>query len=120
MTPYLTVTDAAGRVLLRRLATPAEAAAAAARGPAAPAAPPGLTPPWELSSADGAVTAEISRAGYAAYLASRSRDAAAGDRHAFDAARGLHAVYDAAGRLRELQTAGREGLYVRINFPARG
>jgi hypothetical protein len=47
-----------------------------------------------------------------------SVDPETGDRRAYDATRGVKVIYDRRMRLREVASQSRDGLTIRVNFPA--
>jgi S-adenosylmethionine:tRNA-ribosyltransferase-isomerase (queuine synthetase) len=85
-----------------------------------------LAPLLALRYTNGFVTVEISHDALNAYIDAKGDvplpiyvDDENGDRRAYDPRSGVRVIYDRRARLREVTTKSRDGLYIRVNFPAR-
>lgn len=85
-----------------------------------------VAPHLALRYSNGFVTVEISHDALNAYIDLEgdvplpvSVDDETGDRRAYDPRSGVRVIYDRRARLREVTTKSRDGLYIRVNFPAR-
>jgi hypothetical protein len=83
-------------------------------------------PHLALRYTNGFVTVEISHDALNAYIDANGDvplpinvDEETGDRRAYDPRSGVRVIYDRRARLREVTTKSRDGLYIRVNFPAR-
>jgi hypothetical protein len=79
-----------------------------------------------LRYSNGFVTVEISHDALDAFIDYAGDvplpiavDEETGDRRAYDPRSGVRVIYDRRARLREVTTKSRDGLYIRVNFPAR-
>jgi hypothetical protein len=111
--------DRDGAAALRRLAV---ARRASSLVPVEDAPAPHLA----LRYTNGFVTVEISHDALNAYIDAKGDvplpiyvDDETGDRRAYDPRTGVRVIYDRRARLREVTTKSRDGLYIRVNFPAR-
>ena len=83
-------------------------------------------PDLALRYSNGFVTVEISHDALDRYIEMTGdvplpvvRDRTSGDRRTFDPRNRVRVVYDGKAKLREVMTRSRDGLFVRVNFPAR-
>jgi hypothetical protein len=79
-----------------------------------------------LRYSNGFVTVEISHDALDAFIDYAGDvplpvtvDEETGDRRAYDPRSGVRVIYDRRARLSEVTTKSRDGLYIRVNFPAR-
>jgi hypothetical protein len=82
-------------------------------------------PRLALRYTNGFVTVEISHDALNAYINGHgdvplpiSVDDENGDRRAYDPRSGVRVIYDRCAKLREVRTKSRDGLSIRVNFPA--
>ena len=83
-------------------------------------------PHFALRYTNGFVTVEITHDALNAFIDQNGDvplpvyvDDENGDRRAYDPRSGVRVIYDHRARLREVTTKSRDGLYIRVNFPAR-
>lgn len=83
-------------------------------------------PTYALRYSNGFVTVEISHDALNAFIDANGDvplpiyvDDENGDRRAYDPRSGVRVIYDQRARLREVTTKSRDGLYIRVNFPAK-
>lgn len=111
--------DGGGAAALRRLAV-------ARRASSLIPVEEDIAPHLALRYTNGFVTVEISHDALNAYIDAQGDvplpiyvDDENGDRRAYDPRSGVRVIYDKRARLREVTTKSRDGLYIRVNFPAR-
>jgi hypothetical protein len=82
-------------------------------------------PDLALAYSNGFVTVEISNDALDRYIEAYGdvplpirRDPETGDKRTWDAQNKVRVIYDREAQLREINTRTREGLHVRVNFPA--
>jgi len=85
-----------------------------------------VAPHFALRYTNGFVTVEITHDALNAFIDEHGDvplpiyvDGENGDRRAYDPRSGIRVIYDQRARLREVTTKSRDGLYIRVNFPAR-
>jgi hypothetical protein len=85
-----------------------------------------VAPHFALRYTNGFVTVEITHDALNAFIDAHGDvplpvyvDDENGDRRAYDPRSGVRVIYDHRARLREVTTKSRDGLYIRVNFPAR-